>query len=152
MNLRYLLIGASLRPLFKGKGLRHRLSFMHLVTDENWAMTMAADRKGEASIGHLFGGGLCVYLFWSVGTLGGHSLGAAISNPEAFALDFAFIAVFLALVTGLWRDLKSDLLPLDSGRCCCCFMCKLSAGKMVYSGGWYQWFDYGGPFRQGGGT
>lgn len=111
MNLRYLLIGASLNPLFQGKNGLERMAFMHLVADENWAMTMAADRKGKATVSHLFGGGVCVYLFWSAGTLGGISLGAAVSNPEAFALDFAFVAVFLALVTGLWRNIRQDLLP-----------------------------------------
>ncbi len=111
MNLRYLLIGASLSSLFKGKGLKQRFFFMHLVADENWAMTMAEDRKGEASVLHLFGGGICMFLFWSAGTLGGHSLGTAISNPERFALDFTFVAIFLALVTGLWRDVKKDLYP-----------------------------------------
>lgn len=111
MNLRYLLVGASLRSLFAGSPLWKKLAFMHLVADENWAMTMAAQRRGQASVGHLFGGGVCVYLFWSAGTLMGHTMGAAISNPEAFALDFAFIAVFLALVVGLWRGARSDLFP-----------------------------------------
>jgi len=40
----------------------------------------------------------------------GHSLGAVIRNPETYALDFAFIAVFTALVIGLWRG-KNDIVP-----------------------------------------
>ncbi len=136
MNLRYLLVGASLQSLFKGKGLRQRFALMHLVADENWAMTMAAERKGLATVGHLFGGGICVYLFWSLGTLGGHSLGAAISNPEAFALDFAFIAVFLALVTGLWRNIKSDLLPWIVAAIVAVLCAKLLPGKWyILAGG-----------------
>ena len=38
INMRYLLIGASLHPLFKGKSLAHKAGIMHLVADENWAV------------------------------------------------------------------------------------------------------------------
>lgn len=104
MNLRYFLVGASLRPVFAGHSLRQKLFVMHFVADENWAVTMAALRKGEASVAHLLGGGICLFLFWGAGTLAGHAFGGGITNPEALALDFAFTALFLALVTGLWQD------------------------------------------------
>ena len=110
INFRYLLIGASLQPLFQGTTLSHKLAMMHLVADENWAVTMAEYRKGRASTYFLFGGGLCVLSAWCAGTLFGHRLGAIIEHPEAYALDFVFVAVFTALVTSLWRG-KQDLLP-----------------------------------------
>ena len=40
----------------------------------------------------------------------GHQLGAAIQHPERFALDFAFVAVFMALTVMFWRG-RADLLP-----------------------------------------
>jgi 4-azaleucine resistance transporter AzlC len=110
INMRYLLIGASLQPLFEGKPLRHKLSMMHLVADENWAVTMAAHRNGAVSTAFLFGGGLCVLSAWCAGTMAGHRLGAVVRHPEAFALDFAFVAVFTALTVSLWRG-RQDLLP-----------------------------------------
>jgi predicted branched-subunit amino acid permease len=36
--------------------------------------------------------------------------GAVVSSPEAFALDFAFTAVFTALAVSLWRG-NEDALP-----------------------------------------
>lgn len=110
INFRYLFIGASLQPLFKGKSLKHKVFMMHLVADENWAMTMAAWRQGHGSSTYLFGGGVCVLLSWCLGTLTGHLAGAAVSHPEALALDFAFVAVFSALAATLWRG-KSDFVP-----------------------------------------
>ncbi len=110
INFRYLLIGASLRPIFRGTSLGHKFRMMHLVADENWAMTLAASRKGNVSSGYLFGGGLCILSAWCIGTISGHRLGAFVQNPEAFALDFAFIAVFTALTISLWRG-KTDILP-----------------------------------------
>lgn len=110
INLRYLLVGASLRPIFYGKSLGHKCGIMHFVADENWAVTMAAHRRGEASTYYLLGGGLCVMSAWSFGTVMGHQMGAAISNPEAYALDFAFIAVFTALAFSMWQG-KRNLIP-----------------------------------------
>lgn len=106
INLRYLLIGASLQPIFAGSSLARRLGFIHFVADENWAVTMAAHRRGAASTEYLLGGGLCLSVAWSAGTLGGHGLGNLIAHPEAYALDFAFLAVFTALAVSLWRGAR----------------------------------------------
>ena len=110
INLRYLLIGASLNPIFAGRGLLHKMGMMHLVADENWAVTMSEQRSGTASTWFLLGGGVFLYLAWSGGTLIGLLGGGFIAKPEAYALDFAFTAVFTALAVGLWRR-KQDLLP-----------------------------------------
>lgn len=110
INMRYLLIGASLQPLFVGKSLFHKASVMHLVADENWAVTMAAYRGRGATTGFLLGGGICLCSIWSMGTLLGHQLGALVTHPERFALDFAFVAVFTALTVSMWRG-RSDILP-----------------------------------------
>jgi len=110
INMRYLLIGASLNPLFAGRSLRHKALFMHLVADENWAITMARFHREKITTWFLLGGGLCVQMAWCAGTLIGHQLGTAIGNPEQFGLDFAFVAVFTALVFSFWRG-KQDLLP-----------------------------------------
>ena len=110
VNLRYVLIGASLKDLFAGQGILRRISLMHLVADENWAMTMVAARKGEGDVFHLLGGGLLLVVFWSVGTMGGMYFGGMIPDPKLLALDFAFTAVFTALAVSLWQG-KQDVLP-----------------------------------------
>jgi len=110
INMRYLLIGASLNPLFVGKSLGHKALFMHLVADENWAMTMARFHREPITTYFLLGGGICVQAAWCAGTMAGHRLGAVISSPEKFGLDFAFVAVFTALVFSFWRG-KQDILP-----------------------------------------
>lgn len=110
INMRYLLIGASLQPLFKGKSPGHKAVVMHLVADENWAITMAAHRSGSATTGFLLGGGICLCGIWSMGTLLGHQLGALVTHPERYALDFAFVAVFTAFTISMWRG-RSDIAP-----------------------------------------
>jgi len=115
INLRYLLIGASLKPVFHGSSLLKKALVMHLVADENWAVTMARHRREGATPNFLLGGGLCLITVWSTGTLTGHLLGAAISNPEALALDFAFFAVFTALAAGMWRGSRDFPAWLTAG-------------------------------------
>ncbi len=110
INMRYLLIGASLNPLFSGRSLVSKALFIHLVADENWAITMARFHKEKVTPYFLLGGGLCVQAAWCGGTMAGHRLGAVIRNPEQFGLDFAFVAVFTALVFSFWKG-KQDLLP-----------------------------------------
>lgn len=110
INMRYLLIGASLHPLFIGYSLQKKALFMHLVADENWAMTMARHNEAYTTPYFLLGGGICVQATWCLGTMAGHQLGTVIAEPERFGLDFAFIAVFTALVVSFWRG-KQDLLP-----------------------------------------
>ncbi len=110
INLRYLLIGASLESLFTGKSFLHKACMMHLVADENWAVTMREQRFGSATSWFLFGGGVFLYFSWSFGSVAGLLGGGLISDPDKYALDFAFPAVFTALAVGLWRG-KSDILP-----------------------------------------
>ena len=110
INMRYLLIGASLNPLFRDTSLKHKFLFMHLVADENWAMTMARFYKGPTTTWFLLCGGLCVQAAWCFGTLLGHRLGAVITNPERYGLDFSFVAVFTALVFSFWKG-RQDVLP-----------------------------------------
>ncbi|WP_404381753.1 AzlC family ABC transporter permease [Caenispirillum salinarum] len=117
INLRYLLVGASLRPVFTGRPLHHKALGMHLVADENWAVTMnGVARAGGATGGampgpaHLLGGGLCLAAFWHAASAAGHVAGNFLPEPRLLGLDFAFTAVFLALALGLWKG-RGDLLP-----------------------------------------
>lgn len=110
INLRYLLIGASLEPLFAGAPLWRKLTGIHLTADENWAVTMAQTRRGQGTVGHLLGGGVCVWAAWNAGTLLGLLGGSSLARPEDLALDFAFTALFLALAVSMWRGGK-DRLP-----------------------------------------
>ncbi len=110
VNMRYLLIGASLQPVFDGRPLWQKILGMHLVADENWAVTIAAHRSGGTCPAFLFGGGLLLVAAWTVATICGNLLGGQIPKPERFGLDFAFVAVFAALSLSLWQG-RDDLLP-----------------------------------------
>ncbi|MBL0715785.1 MAG: hypothetical protein JJV98_19025 [Desulfosarcina sp.] len=71
---------------------------------------------------------MCILTVWCPGTLVGHRLGAFIQNPEALGLDFAFAAVFTALLAGFWRD-KTDLLPWCAAAVLALLTAELLPGK-----------------------
>jgi 4-azaleucine resistance transporter AzlC len=110
VNLRYLLLTATLRPLFSGRQRFRGAMTMAIVSDETWAMTVAAMARGGGSIAFLLGGGILAYAAWMATTLLGHALGSSIDDPSRYGLDFAFTATFLALLLGMWKG-KADLLP-----------------------------------------
>ena len=107
VSLRYLLICASCLPLFVHWPRGRAILGMFLVTDENWAVTMGRPRPSAA---HMLGGGVLVYLVWTLSTTAGSVIGTAVNDPARWGLDFAFTATFLALLIGMRRGTR-DLLP-----------------------------------------
>lgn len=110
VNLRMLLMSATLRPLVGHLPLPRALGAMFFVSDEQWAMTMAQVQKDKGSVAFLLGTGVLSWFAWMASTLVGRVLGAFIDDPARYGLDFAFTATFLALLLGMWRG-RGDLLP-----------------------------------------
>lgn len=108
INLRYFLIGASLNNLFKNSSLKRKALIMHFVTDESWAVTMNRKEK-DINVFFLLGGGLCIFIVWFLGTLCGYYFAEFISNPKVYGLDFAFLALFIAIVTSMYKS-KNDFI------------------------------------------
>jgi uncharacterized membrane protein len=71
MNLRYLLICASVEPLLAGKPLVQRMLRAHLVADENWAVAMAAQAGESEKADILLAGGIALMLSWRADSCAG---------------------------------------------------------------------------------
>lgn len=110
VNLRYLLMGASLRPWFSKLSTGKAYVSTFFMADENWALTISEYRSGNVKGAFLLGSGLAIFSFWIVATVIGATAGGIVDDPERWGLDFAFTAVFLTLLVGL-VDGKSDFLP-----------------------------------------
>jgi predicted branched-subunit amino acid permease len=110
VNLRLVLLGAALRPRFGGIAARRIYPALFLMADENWALTLQYFEEGGDDAGFLLGSGLALYAAWLAATLVGSLVSGAIPDPKRLGLDFAFVAVFLALLVGMWRG-RSSVLP-----------------------------------------
>jgi predicted branched-subunit amino acid permease len=64
VNLRMLLMTATLRPLTTHLPKWKALLSVYLVADENWAMTMGEVAKGRGTVGFLVGSGVCSWIAW----------------------------------------------------------------------------------------
>lgn len=110
VNLRLLLMGAALRPWLARIPPLAAYGSVFFMADENWALTMGQFGRGGRNGAFLLGSGLTLFAAWLGATLAGSILGNVIGSPARWGLDFAFTAVFITLVVGLWKG-KSDLLP-----------------------------------------
>jgi 4-azaleucine resistance transporter AzlC len=153
INLRMLLMTATLRPLFDGVPRWRTLLAMFLVSDEVWAITIAQSAKGNstktfllsgdrpphdsvrASAAFMLGAGVLAWLSWVGSTVAGRLLGSVIDDPAAYGLDFAFTATFLALLLSMWKG-KSDLVPWLAGGAIAIVASQLLAGTWyIIAGG-----------------
>jgi 4-azaleucine resistance transporter AzlC len=128
VNLRMLLMSATLKPLMAGVSRPKALAAMFFVSDEQWAMTMAEVRKGRGSVAFLVGTGVLSWFSWTSSTLLGRVLGAFIDDPVKYGLDFAFTATFLALLLGMWKG-RTDIVPWLVGALAALLTASLVPGK-----------------------
>ncbi len=110
VNLRNVLLGVAISPWFLQLPRLKAYSTLFFLADENWALTMGEFDRGKRNAAFLLGSGLVLYGAWLSSTVIGRILGDVVHDPARFGLDFAFTAVFLSLLVGLWKG-KSDLLP-----------------------------------------
>lgn len=111
LNLRLLLITASIRDVFAKRPLWQVALGAHLTADENWALLLAARARGRnVGYAYLVGGGAAQMLAWVASTAAGVAFAAAIPDPKALGMDFAFTAAFIAIARSLWRG-RMDLAP-----------------------------------------
>jgi 4-azaleucine resistance transporter AzlC len=110
VNLRHVMMGASLWPWLFRLDARRLYAALFFLTDESWALSAAAFERGETDRAYLLGSGLALYASWLLGTLTGCVAGGIIRDPAALGLDFAFTAVFAALLAGMFQG-RRDLAP-----------------------------------------
>ncbi|NND92596.1 MAG: AzlC family protein [Granulosicoccus sp.] len=109
LNLRLLLVTASIREVYARRPWWQLLLGAHFTTDENWAL-MLATRAGGRHVGYwyLIGGGACLFATWLSATLSGVLFATAIPEPRSLGVDFAFTAAFIAIARSLWRGRKDQ--------------------------------------------
>lgn len=99
VNLRHLLMSLALAPSFKKESLLHNIGFGTLLTDETFGVAVTK-RAQTNTLGPKWMDGLNItaYLSWIAASVLGALTGKWIPDAEAFGLDFALIAMFVALL------------------------------------------------------
>ena len=111
LNLRLVLMSATLTPWLKALPRPTALAICQLIMDEGWALSLQRLRAGSSDVGYLLGIGLLYWCGWVAASAAGHIAGGAIAEPERLGLDFLGVAVFLALLM-LIGPRRTDLVAI----------------------------------------
>ncbi len=103
INLRHLLMSASLLRSFNKHPRGRVMAAFALLIDETWALAEHRFRQAAPSMGYFVAAGMVIYLGWVGGTFVGTQVGSSIPEPALFGLDFTFVAMFLSLMVLLWQ-------------------------------------------------
>lgn len=115
VNLRHLLLGASLAPYLVKQSVCRQILLSFLLTDEAYALTINhIDRHQYSAANHL-GVSVSLYITWALATLAGVLVGGYIPNPLDWGLDFAMPATFLVLLLPRITDRVSLTVSLTAG-------------------------------------
>lgn len=102
VNMRMLLMSASLRPWLGPLPAWQVYPTLTIVTDMSWIATIRYRRQGGADAGYLLGTSLTVWLAWIPVTVVGYLGGAMIADPRRFGLDLIIPIYFIAMLVPIW--------------------------------------------------
>lgn len=130
VNLRHLLMGASLAPHITKLPLSLQGLLAFGLVDESYALTANQIHRGGYSALYQAGAQISLYVIWVLSTMTGIIIGGRISNPMEWGLDFAMPATFLVLLIPRLADRVS------------LYVCGISAmlaviGAQYLPGKWY---------------
>ncbi len=115
VNIRFVLMGATLRPWFGTLPPWQAYPPMLLITDGGWLVALRYRAGGGADAAFYLGGAIALYLAWVVSALPGYLLAERLSDPKAFGLDMVFPAFFAALLVPAWRGPRRAIPWLVAG-------------------------------------
>ncbi|HHU78414.1 MAG: AzlC family ABC transporter permease [Caldicoprobacterales bacterium] len=115
VNLRHLLMSASLAPFLKHLSTPV-LSLISLgITDETYAAGYPEASAGKVSARFYLGLNSLSQASWIASTVIGCLLGGGISSPEKWGLDFALPAMFIGLLFMQMKSRKDIIVALAGG-------------------------------------
>jgi 4-azaleucine resistance transporter AzlC len=130
INVRYLLLSASLAPHLRHAPARLKALIAFQMSDESYALAIQRFLEGAGSRAYNVGANLGLYVIWQVSILAGILLGAAIADPSAYGLDLIFPLAFIGLLMPLLRNRTNLLVALLAG-------VLAVGGALLLPGRWY---------------
>ncbi len=100
--MRFLMIGASLRPWLGGSAAPKVYPSLFVLTEPNWILSMRYRAQGGSDAAYFTGAGVVIWCVWVLSAAPGHWLGTSV-DPHRFGLDLIVPAFFSAMLVSLWR-------------------------------------------------
>ena len=103
VNMRHVLMAASLRPWLAPLPAWQVYPALMLLADNNWAGAMRYHQEGGNDAGYFVGSGLITWVIWVIATVAGHAIGGGIPDPKAVGIDLVVPAFFVAMLLPNWK-------------------------------------------------
>lgn len=114
MNSRYMLLGATLRPWYRGLPAYHSYLSLFAMGDGNWALQMREYEQGRRDAAFILGSGFVLWFLWVGTTAAGHVFGQLLGDPHRYGADFMLAAFFASMAVIFFRR-ASQIWPLIVG-------------------------------------
>jgi predicted branched-subunit amino acid permease len=95
--------GASLAPQLTGFSRWQVFLGLYYMADENWALAEKRARTHRLTPAYWFAMVVPFVAGWLVNSTLGALIGAVLGDPRRLGADFAFTALFIALVAAFWK-------------------------------------------------
>lgn len=130
VNVRHLLMGASLQRHLGNFSAPGGLLAMFLMTDESWAFAERRVLVETLRPAYYFGVAGSMWLVWTSASLAGAMAGRSLGDPAVFGFDFAFSAMFIAILAGFWKGRRTAAVLASSA-------VGAALAKLAIPGAWY---------------
>lgn len=98
LNLRHLLMGASLAPYLAGVKVWKLAIMAHGLNDEAYAVTISRFQRYGGSAAYFLGAGAVTFSGWLLSSALAGAVGNILSDSHRYGLDFAFLGAFIGLL------------------------------------------------------
>jgi len=114
VNLRHMLMSASLSPYFKRASSLVQAIISFGLTDETYAVDITYLKENAPSTSLFAGLHTVCYAAWVISTVVGGMLGNMIPDPTRWGMDYALSAMFIALLCTQIEDGRDVLVAVSS--------------------------------------
>lgn len=130
INVRHMLYAASLSRHINGIEKKWHPFLMYVLTDEAWALLERKALTQPLTLGYYVGVAVPLWPTWFISSGIGAYIGRKLPDPALIGLDFAFAAMFIAILAGFWKGPRTGAVVITSA-------VVAVVTKTYLSGAWY---------------
>lgn len=130
VNVRHLLMGASLSRHMNQWPAPVKPVALFMMCDEAWAFAERRALSQQLTLGYYLGLAIPCWSVWLVSCVLGALLGMRFGDPAAYGIDFAFSAMFIAILAGFWKGPRTGAVLGASA-------VSAAMAKLAVPGAWY---------------
>lgn len=130
VNIRHVLMSASISRHVPSIPRKLHPLVAYLLVDESWALGEKRALSQPLTLAYFLGTAVPLWLCWNASTIAGATLGKSLGDPAAFGIDFAFSAMFIAILMGFWKGRRTAAVLAVAGF-------SAAVAKLYVAGAWY---------------